>query len=859
MTRRLLAWPARRPWATLAITALVTSISILGIMRMRPTTALGAVFGRGDAAAAALDRILADFSAADEIQVLVTDEGQARDPHESAARLRAFATRFEQRLLSSPDRAMVSRLSWKVDPALLDYFVDVVVPAGAYILPDLAALHERLAPDSMREQIRQNEAMIAAPGPGAAALSKQLLRDPLRFRELIDQSMRSSLASPIRTLDGGPEFISEDGKHLLIRVGGHRPVSDLDHAQRITDAVRRAMDGPGVNADHLRIDLSGAYAIADASSRSMRSDMTGNIYGSLIALQLLFLLAYRGVLSFPVAIIPVVVGNAVAFGAFSLYSTDITPIIAVIGSLLAGLGIEYSVHYLTHFEARRNQGMDPAAACEHASIDLAPTLAVGCATSIVGFMAAVLSSLPSIRSFAILGSLGLALTVLATLTVMPALMVIIDRHAPVLTRTKGARFSSSWLIRLAAARPRVWITATSIAALVAVAITVMHPTGRLRFESDLTAMHPRPNAPLSNQKKVADIFGDVAESLLVHIDADSPEQLVSRAHEVDRRLRDPALAGVGVTRSIGLAAFLPDPGGKAARDAELGAIDPQAVVSDFRGVIRDSAFDEEAYKPFEEFLRTLLRPANFPSIESFRGYPSVAALVLPRPEAPLGTHPWQSITLVMMSRPLSDAHERDAALAALESTLRGVPGVTPTGIAALSRTVERTIRHDVPTQVASAAVIVALINFVFLRRLGATVLSYAPVAFSVVAIVAFMTITGERINLANMLAIPLIFGLGIDFGLFTVQVAKQCEDEPDPAGTYVQRVGHSVHAFFINTLTTILGFGSLVFTSVPALQSLGRIMIVAVAACMVGMSLFVVPIVVLKLRRRSQVGAGPQK
>ncbi len=848
MVHRFLAFPSRRPWTALALAAVLTAISALGILRMRPNTSLGAVFGRGDAAAGALDRILADFSAADEIHILVTDES----PGERPARLRAFAERFERTLLASPDARLITHISWKADPAFLDYFAKVVAPAGAYYLPSLDPLKARLAPDQIRAQIRQNEAMIAAPGPGAAALSKQLLRDPLRFRDLIDESLRSSLASPMRTLDNGQEFISQDGKHLLIRIGGHKPVSDLDHAQAITAAVERALAAPGVNADHLWIDLAGAYAIASTSSTAMRSDMVGNIYGSILALQVLFLLAYRGVLNFLISFLPVVVGNVIAFGVFSLYSTDVTPIIAVIGSLLAGLGVEYSVHFLTHFEARRAEGLDPAAACERTTIDLAPAVAVGCVTSMVGFLAAVLSTLPSLRSFAILGSLGLALTVLATLTVMPALMIVIERHLPSLARIKGARFGSTWLIRLAAAKPKLWIAVLSALAAAGIGIIVLHPTGTLGFESDLAAMHPQPNPPLSNQQKVADIFGDVAESLLVHIDADTPEQLVSRAHEVDRRLHGPALAAVGATRSIGLAAFLPDPARRAARDAELATIDPAAVIRDFQSAIRDSAFREDAYSGFADFLGTLLRPSTFPSVDSLRDYPSIGAMVLPRTAATRGPHPWQSVTLVMMSRPLSNAIDRDAALHALESALAGVPGVTPTGIAAISRSVEHTIRRDLPRQIGSAAAIVALINFLFLRRLGSTILSYIPVLFAVVAILAFMTATGERINLANMLAIPLIFGLGIDFGLFTVETARACEKEPDPAAAFISRVSHSTHAFFINTLTTILGFGTLVFTSVPALQSMGRVMTVAVLACMAGMSLFVVPVLVLSLRKRDR-------
>lgn len=838
--------PARRPWLTLVITGVLLMLSVAGLLRMRPNATLAAVFGKHDPATSALGKVLSDFPAADEVLLLVTDDDAAASAEASAARLAQFGARFDLALRAAPGNTeLVSHIFWRADQGFIDYFTQVIAPAGVYYLNDLSPLLERLRPEEMKEQIKRNEAMIAAPGLGAGALAKQLLKDPLRFRDLVDQSMRDSLASPIKTYGGGREFISTNGKSLLVRVGGRRPVSDLGHARAITELVKKMAERPDVNADRLQVEYSGAYAIAAASERAMRSDMTGNIWGSIVAFQLLFLVAYRGLLSFVLAFIPVLIGNVAAFGAFSLHSTDITPIVAVIGSLLAGLGIEYTVHFLTQYEALRVQGLEPAQACERTGADLMAPVLVGCGTSIVGFMSVVLSNVVSVRAFAILGSLGLALTVLATFALMPAMMVLIERHWPRLVRAKGQRFGAEWLIRVAAARPRMWIGVSGVLIAAGIAVLAANPDG-LRFETDLSVMHARPNAPLEVQNKLAERFGDVAESLIVHIEAGSADELVSRAHRVQDRLETPMVRDAGATRAIGLANLLPDPSKRVARESVLASIDPAAAEAGFQAAIADSLFNVDAYKDFIQTLPKLLHPAEYPTIATLRRFPSVAESVLPRDDK----GGWQAVTLVMIDRPLNDARSRDAALDALDAAVRDVPGATATGLGAVSRAVEQTVQHDMPYQVAAAAIIVALCNFLFLRRVGLTLLSYTPVLCAVLAIVVYMTLTGERINLANVVAIPLIFGLGIDFGLFTIQVARQCEREKTPGAALVARLGHSSHAFFINTLTTILGFGTLVFTSTPALQSLGRLMGVAVCACMLATSFLVVPALVLKMQRR---------
>ncbi|MFN0131527.1 MAG: hypothetical protein ACKVW3_03190, partial [Phycisphaerales bacterium] len=353
----------------------------------------------------------------------------------------------------------------------------------------------------------------------------------------------------------------------------------------------------------------------------------------------------------------------------------------------------------------------------------------------------------------------------------------------------------------------------------------------------------QPNAALRTQERIAATFGDVAESLIIHVEAGSAEEMVARTHEVERRLAVDAVRRAGGTRTLGLGSLLPDPASRAQRDTRLATLDPERATQDFNTALGESAFAPEPYQGFATFLRTLLRPARFPGVAELREYPSLASIVLPRADPKPG-EPWQTIVLLLIDRPVSDAATRDAVLGAVGGALQGLPGVTATGLAVVARNVENTVRHDLPYQIAAAASIVLLINGVFLRRLGATLLSCVPVLVAVLAILAWMTALGEQINMANMVAIPLIFGLGIDFGLFTVQAARRSRSD----GELVARLGQSSHAFLINTGTTILGFGTLVTTSTPAIQSLGRVMSVAVVGCMVGTSLVLVPLLVLGLR-----------
>src|SRR5205085_3253800 len=140
----------------------------------------------------------------------------------------------------------------------------------------------------------------------------------------------------------GDAFISPDGKALLIRVRGRRPVSDIDFSKRFTAAVTRL--SAQENRDNLRIDLSGAYAIAAQSERVIRRDMIVTVFSSVICLQLLFVIVYRrAIATFVLAFTPVVLGIVYGFGAYALTGATLTPMTAVIGGVLAGMAIDYAV------------------------------------------------------------------------------------------------------------------------------------------------------------------------------------------------------------------------------------------------------------------------------------------------------------------------------------------------------------------------------------------------------------------------------------------------------------------------------------------------------------------------------------
>jgi len=138
------------------------------------------------------------------------------------------------------------------------------------------------------------------------------------------------------------------------------------------------------------------------------------------------------------------------------------------------------------------------------------------------------------------------------------------------------------------------------------------------------------------------------------------------------------------------------------------------------------------------------------------------------------------------------------------------------------------MRIDVLWFSGSALAGVALLNAILFRNPRRTLLALLPIGMGVTAVLAVMYYSGQALNLFHIVSLPLIIGLGADYGIFMV-----CRPE--------QSAKHqTARAVLFSGLTTLCGFGVLVLARHPALHSIGMTVLTGVGAAMIT-ALWVVP------------------
>ena len=101
------------------------------------------------------------------------------------------------------------------------------------------------------------------------------------------------------------------------------------------------------------------------------------------------------------------------------------------------------------------------------------------------------------------------------------------------------------------------------------------------------------------------------------------------------------------------------------------------------------------------------------------------------------------------------------------------------------------------------------------------------------------------LNPANMIVLPLILGIGIESGVNIVHDFRN-------QGNRYRRISNSTTvAVVVNSLTTMVGFGALMIANHRGLQSLGRVLTIAMGCCL--FSSLVLPNLLLLYRRSTAV------
>ena len=141
-----------------------------------------------------------------------------------------------------------------------------------------------------------------------------------------------------------------------------------------------------------------------------------------------------------------------------------------------------------------------------------------------------------------------------------------------------------------------------------------------------------------------------------------------------------------------------------------------------------------------------------------------------------------------------------------------------------------------------ALIFVGVLVGIYFRAWLPTLLCLMPLFFGIFLMLGFMHFFGLAFNLANIITLPLIIGIGVDNGILILQRFRH---EPDIA-LFTRNTGRAI---LMSNLSTIAGFAALSLAQHQGIASLGQIMTIGVGATML-VSLITLPAMIHLLKQK---------
>ncbi len=675
-------------------------------------------------------------------------------------------------------------------------------------------------------------------------------------------SMPESL-STLRDLSS-EHLLAKDGKLGFVLLRLTKEKGGFAGASKATDELRRIIADVGSRHPGISTGLTGLPVMEDDEMRTSQQSMVWASVLSMAAVVVVIIAGFGGVRHALMANGVLAIGMAWAF-AWATASVGHLNILSVTFTVtMIGVGIDYGTYYIGRYLEQRRRGMGWSEALLETSGSVGPGILTGAITTAVAFFAAALTSFVGVAELGMIAGGGILLCCMAELLVLPAVVALVDR-GPLFRRIPEPVPVHAWL-QPVFRHPRIVILA-------AVACTMALAGGlhELRYDHNLLNMQAEGLESVAVEKKLLE---ECDQSVWYALSiADSREQLlerkaklmllpcVERVDEIASLLpTDEELKRPFIERIRGRLATLPERPPEIPVD-RLDALGEtlawaQGESSKRSGGLRtawhlERARDSLRRKGPEECYRAIATFQQRAAGDLLTRLHALSGVANPEPPALDDLPPSLVERFVGSSgRHLLKIYGRGDIwnFESLEKFVREVRSVDPraTGNPLQAYEASLEMKRSYEQAGLSALAVILVVLWLDFRSIKYALLAALPLAMGLLQTLGLMGLGGIDLNPANLIGIPLILGIAVDYG---VHIVHDALERPGP-----YRISASTaNSVLVDALTTILGFGALMVASHRGLESLGRLLTLGVTTCTVT-SLVFLPAILAALLPRGREG-----
>lgn len=636
--------------------------------------------------------------------------------------------------------------------------------------------------------------------------------------------------------------------------------SQIRPAEAAIESIRKAVDQiQDPNLPAVKVWVTGEVGLEDDELSGMSTGtFTASIF-SIVLVLFILLIAYRSVLLTVATLVTLALGMLFcgAFAAFSVKELNLISVAFAVSNI--GLGVEYAIHFCLRYRDNLSHHIHKEPALRSTLMHTAPSLLLCAGTTSIGLYAFIPTDYKGVSELGLLAGTSLFICLLITLIALPALLRII----PAPSKFPEEKDSHKGFLKLSeklAACPLHYAKPIAIATFVLAAVSVALT---FKVKTDFNPINLRD----PNTESV------IAFKNLMKDKETTPLTLTVLANdENSAKALEQKLSTLGsVDKTVSLFDFLPtDQDKKLALIEEMGLMlgaqtqsfpslktdaDPVPAINRLISAVdtmlpqKTDAHEIAALTSFKKELQDILieldtrqQPSRSQFIEKIQTT-LLGTLPIVMNELATGFNA-QEVTLADLPADVKDKWLSKTGLyriqifpkkdlndlTGLEEFITEVQSVAPetTDLPVMYWESMKEVISAFQEAIMIALITIALLLFAIRRSIADTVLVMTPLILAGLFTMASTVITNTPINFANIIALPLLLGLGVDNGIHMVEKLHHSLSEE-------QNIYRSstARAMFYGALTTASSFAGLAFSPHEGIASMGLIITMGIFWIMV--------------------------
>jgi hopanoid biosynthesis associated RND transporter like protein HpnN len=631
-----------------------------------------------------------------------------------------------------------------------------------------------------------------------------------------------------------------------------KPILDfnaLEPGKDATDAIRKAASDLNLAGDYgARVRLTGPVPIANEEFATVADGAVVNGIGTVLVVLFILWLALRSPKIISAVFVTLFIGLSIttAVGLMMVGSLNLLSIAFAV--LFVGLGVDFGIQFSVRYRSERFKSNDLQAALEQAAHYVAVPLSLAAMATAAGFLSFLPTDYKGVSELGEIAGLGMLVAFLTSITVLPALLSLLNpagEKEPV-----GYAFLAPVDHFLEKHRVAI-IVGTLLIAVAGLPLLYF-----LRFDfNPINLRSPKVEsiATFLDLRKDPNT-GANAINVMTNSEADA-KKIEARLEQLPE-----------VLRIMSLDSFVPDDQPAKLKLIAQGAkvLNP-ALNPDSIDAAPSDAENVEALKGSAESLRKAASDGKGPGAAASRRLADALSKLADSNEATRNkvqaifvtslkvaldqlknSLQAQPVSLKTLPAGLVNSWKTKDGLQRVEAQPRGDPNDNDTlrkfagavlaaepnaigGPVSILKSGDTVVKAFIHAGI-WALIVISVLLWLALRRVTDVLLTLVPLLVAGTVTLEICVLIGLPLNFANIVALPLLLGVGVAFKIYYVTAWR--------AGRTNLLQSSLTRAIFFSAMTTATAFGSLWLSNHPGTASMGKLLALSLVTTLAAVLLF---------------------